>query len=180
MLYWPRDFDGTAGQEHMTDDRIDRCHLTAHPPERGPRAGATLNAGCCCCCCCCLHSAGSVIGAAAASGKWYNWYKDEKEPSAGPIYWSVFGVALVIAVAWAFLDTRQYGEKLLIVALLLPFGQLGVSLVSLAIIGMFTHNENRAARLRSLGRITGFSVAGGFIGMVAIFAAAYALPLLGM
>lgn len=164
----------------MTDDSTDHWQLTAHPPERGRREGVTLCAGCCCCCCCCLHSAGSVIGAAAASGKWYDWEKDEKEPSAGPIYWSVFGVALAISVVWALLDTRQYGEKLLVIALLLPFGQLGVSLVSLAIIGLVSNDAARVARLRSLGRITGFSVAGGFIGMVAIFAAAYAWPLLGL
>lgn len=155
--------------------------VAAHPPERDRRRdGVTVCAGCCCCCCCCLHAAGSVIGAAAASGKWYNWDKDQKEPSAAPVYWSVFAVAAMLAIAWAFLDSRQYTEKLVVVALLLPFGQLAVSVISLIIISVQSGEDTRGARLRSLGRITAFSVVGGLLGTVAMIAAAYMWPLLGL
>jgi hypothetical protein len=152
--------------------------VEAHPPERGRHGSSVkLCAGCCCCCCCCLHSVGSVVGAAAASGRWYNWEKDEREPSAGPIYWGIFAVVALISLALAA-ASREIAVGLIIVALVVPFLQLAISLIALVVIALASSEETKGPRLRSLGRITLFSVAGGFVGFIAMVATAWIGPLL--
>lgn len=139
--------------------------LTAHPPERRARSGpVTLCSGCCCCCC--LHSVGSLIGAAAASIPWYNWKEDAKEPSAAPLYWSIFGVLAVLLVVVSIFGGAY------VPVMLMPLLQLGVSLVALLII-CFSSTDGKRPRLWSLARITAFSLVGAALGLVAIVAAGF-------
>lgn len=161
----------------------DEVTFTAHPPERRRRPTTLLSAGCCCCCCCCFHSLGGLAGAfygmkgghrPGTPGLTTEEEKKEKaerrvaDKYAIKIYWlALLVVAILTTLVTLTENPRNSLEGLgiagLIIAICLPIGQLGASVLALIYINVFppTHKPDC---LRRLGRITLFSFVWGLIG----------------
>jgi hypothetical protein len=142
--------------------------LCVHPPERRRRAGNVAACGCCCCCCC-LHAIGGLIGSAVAGRS-----KTLEGRRTTAIYWLCLLVA--IAVAYAILVVVASGAirgvspgvddlsvALLLSAMFLPAGQLGVSLIA-GVIACIAVGPKALPRIWSitwrgfLGAVIGFGI----------------------
>jgi hypothetical protein len=163
----------------MSDD----LRFVAHPPERRRRSTTLLAAGCCCCCCCCVHSLGSVAGAL------YGMRSGHRPPTPGltaeesrrelaerkaadtyasKTYWLAL---LIIAIITTLVTIGENGREGagalaiagLIIAICLPAGQLGASVLALIYINVFPP-ARKPDCLKRLGRITLFSFIWGLIG----------------
>jgi len=160
--------------------------FVAHPPERGRRSTSLLAAGCCCCCCCCFHSLGGLAGAL------YGQRGAHRPPTPGlspedatreaaerkaadkyaiKLYWlALLIVAILTTLVTLTENPRDSLEGLgiagLIIAICLPIGQLGASVLALIYINVFPP-PRKPDCLRRLGRITLFSFVWGLIGAAA-------------
>jgi hypothetical protein len=105
---------------------------------------------------------GGLLGAAVTSAGKRDAQTGEWGPSAGPLYWALFGTAVIVGAA---IPTYRW-----VVLLLTPFVQLAVSFVALCIIAVAPNYEaNRGRRLQSLGWITLGTVLGTIVGAGIMF-----------
>jgi hypothetical protein len=161
--------------------------LTAHPPERRRRSTILLASACSCCCCCCVHALGSVAG--AVFGQLRGRKKAADAPGeegarglveiqaadryATKIYWLAIAIIAVIAVFVAVVESRGESSSntfwicFFTIALGLPMGQLGASVLSLIYINVFPPVRKDVC-LRRLGRITLHAFVGSIIGGAAM------------
>ena len=161
-----------------------KIEILAHPPERGRRT-TTLAAAGSCCCCCCLHSLGGIAGAIVGGVKEFRRPTPPGVPSpeaakihqeiksadlyAVKVYWlSILIIAIITCFVTVLEEGRHnpgagFGLSLLVIALGLPFGQLGASVLTLIYLNVFPH-PRKAESLRRLGRITLFAFIGGLLG----------------
>ena len=159
--------------------------VVAHPPERGRRTTTLAAAGSCCCCCCCLHSLGGIAGAVFGGVKEFRRPTPAGVPApeaatihqeiksaeryAVKVYWLSILIIAIITVFVTVLQEGRYnvgagfGLSLLVIALGLPFGQLGASVLTLIYLNVFPH-PRKADSLRRLGWITLFAFIGGLLG----------------
>jgi hypothetical protein len=168
----------------MSSDRpSEDVTFVAHPPERGRRSTTLLSPGCCCCCCCCFHSLGSLAGAlyGMSGGRRpltpgisvEEAIREEKERKAADKYaiklywWSLLIVAVLTTLITITEDTGRgagaVGMAGLVIAIFLPLGQLGASVLALIYINVFPPSRKPEC-LRRLGRITLLSFIWGMIG----------------
>jgi hypothetical protein len=175
--------------------------VTSHPPERGRLVSpVTLACGCCCCCCCCLHMVGGVIGGLTGSllpvaprpkmvydpdapfpfrrDEFY----DEEEILFSPtlLYWLlVLGLTSLFSVGWFVAEGGMAQPEyllwgfLLAVFGLLPFLQLGASLLTCLVVAVF-YTDKRTAFVR-VGKITLWSFVGALIGTCVMLGACIAM-----
>lgn len=163
----------------MSDD----LRLVAHPPERRRRSTSLLAAGCCCCCCCCVHSLGSIAGAlygqksgrrpptpglSAEESRRELEERKAADKYAAKTYWlALLVIAIVTTLVTIGENPREgigaLGIAALIIAICLPAGQLGASVLALIYINVFPP-ARKPDCLRRLGRITLFSFIWGLIG----------------
>jgi hypothetical protein len=162
----------------------DDLRFVAHPPERRRRSTTLLAAGCCCCCCCCFHSLGSIAGAlygmrtghrppptpglGAEEAKRELDGRRAADRYAAKIYWlALLIVAIVTTLVTIGENPREgagaLGISALIIAICLPLGQLGASVLALIYINVFPP-ARKPECLKRLGRITLFSFLWGLIG----------------
>jgi hypothetical protein len=115
---------------------------------------------------------GGLVGAAAVSAGKRDPKTGQRDPSAGPLYWLLFLGTLVlgiVALLGVLLATVPAGDVLLVallgLAIFAPVVQLLVSFFALLAIAFLPkYEENRGGYLRSLGRITLWSVLGTLAG----------------
>jgi hypothetical protein len=155
--------------------------VIAHPPERGRRSTTLAAAGSCCCCCCCLHAVGGLAGAivggvkkverpvpdgipAQEAGRIHLEVKSA-EQYAVRVYW--MSLLIIALIACLVVGMEQNHDQLVVmffvIALGLPFGQLGASVAALIYLNVFPH-PRKSDSLRRLGRITLYAFVGGLIG----------------
>jgi hypothetical protein len=169
----------------------DQAPLTiqTHPPERGQPAGAGAPpAGCCCCCCCCLHTLGGLIGAVSGSVSPIAprplILEDEDSPfpfrrdiiqDEGPfipatlLYWMLVSFLIGVTTVAAYVkngaaNPQDLGLGLLLAFMILPALQLGASLLSCVVIGLFY--PAKGVPLVRIGRITLWSFVGTGAGLL--------------
>ena len=162
-----------------------KIEIVAHPPERGRRTTTLAAAGSCCCCCCCLHSLGGIAGAIVGGVKNLRRPTPAGVPSpeaatihqevksaelyAVKVYWlSILILAIITCFVTVLEEGRHsigqgFGLSLIVIALGLPFGQLGASVLTLIYLNVFPH-PRKAESLRRLGRITLYAFIGGLLG----------------
>lgn len=160
-----------------TDDGI---RFEAHAPERGRRS-TTLMAHGCCCCCCCLHSIGGIAGAV-----WGGVRRNAPDPDTLTTqarvdeeeglkaarrltiraYWLILTLIAFVSIAIGVVaNPSESVIGAIIVALLLPAGQLLASIITLVFLAV-KNPPRKDDSLRVLGRITLFAFLGGVIGVV--------------
>ncbi|SRR5258706_2657066 len=156
----------------------------AHAPERRRRSTTLGAAGCCCCCCCCLHSIGSVSGALYGGAKGRNTRlegvavqdlaREQAERRAADsytvkVYWLSLLIIAILSVFVCLLESRNENLSnamlifLLVLALGLPFGQMGASVLALIYLNVFPP-PRKAHCLKRLGRISLWAFLWGLIG----------------
>ena len=154
--------------------------LTAHPAERGVSKSITLACGCSCCCCCCLHTVGSLalggVGTRTPSALRASKTAEQNESrsTAKKLYWLalLFVTCLIPGGMFAVETPHDVEDFLLVVAVVvlmaLPFCQLGASFVTLILVKLAPETviPVKGEAYRALGRITLFSLLGGFLGFL--------------
>lgn len=138
--------------------------LEKHQAERRRGMGGyLLCGGGCCCCSCCLHSLGGLIGAAVVSGK-------SKSATGGSVvacYWTILTVLTVVVSLWGFASAEGFG--IIGVLLFLPLVQLAASVVTLLWVQIRSADfSDKQTDLRTLGRITLWSLLGAVVGLIAM------------
>lgn len=119
--------------------------IRALPAERARRPAGVAACCCCCCCCCCLHTIGGVVGAALGTRR----PLDEAERRTNRLYWSSFGVLVVLTFLAAALAGEAAAGVFLVLGAL-PLGQLFTSLIVLLLGPVLP----QPVSLPRLGRIT--------------------------
>jgi hypothetical protein len=155
--------------------------VVAHPPERGRRTTTLAAAGSCCCCCCCLHSLGGIVGGIVGGVKDFKRTTPADIPSpeaarinqeiksaesyAVKVYWLSLLIIALIAALVTMMENRSDQAVIVffVIALGLPFGQLGASVLTLIYLNVFPH-PRKSDSLRRLGRVTLYAFLGGLIG----------------
>lgn len=151
------------------------CAVIQHPPERNMSVmGNRLFCGvACCCCCCCLHSVGGLVGALVTPTPQHF----EPQPSSvrlvdiRPRYWIAMVIStLVCGGLFAALAMHSSSDLILFgmgAAMLLPFGQVFVSLIVLISIWTLQPAQRPAAR-KQLASLSKRALLGTFCGSIAM------------
>jgi streptolysin S family bacteriocin protoxin len=167
----------------------DAVTFVTHRPERRSRTTTLAAAACCCCCCCCVHSLGGIAGAIYGGRGGHRPVSKEisKEDAAKEVLETgaadkyavrVYWLALLIVVFIAFLVGLVGGRHdefwigPLLIAMCLPAGQLGASVLALIYINVFPP-ARKTDSLRRLGRISLFAFIWGLIGFALMVPFAY-------
>jgi hypothetical protein len=165
--------------------------FVAHAPERRSRSTTLAAAACCCCCCCCVHSLGGLAGAiyGGHGGRRPGTAGISKEDAAREaletkaadkyavkVYWLALLIVAVITFLVCLVEGRNEGAVvgLLVIAMCLPAGQLGASVLALIYINVFPP-ARKSDSLRRLGRISLFSFIWGLIGFALMVPFAFML-----
>ena len=163
----------------MTDQRVE---IVKHVPERRRRLETFFQAGCCTCCCC-LHSAGSLIGAAAAP-LWspspkengstdFDRPKSEYPFSSTTMFWWLTAFLVFVCYVLGLLANGSNVETLKVTSVLVlvffPILQVFSGFITFVVFTVW-EKPGQALQIRRLENVYAGVFLGGLAGIMMMFA----------